>query len=84
MVIDPFGSCRTIGIRSYAVKRQTIVGLDRDPQAIARAEKTLKGKAEKVILENLDYRKLDEALEAFRADLASMKHETQYTRLFRS
>ncbi|MEK7641582.1 MAG: 16S rRNA (cytosine(1402)-N(4))-methyltransferase RsmH [Patescibacteria group bacterium] len=40
----------------------TVVGLDRDPQAVIRAEKSLQGKATKVILENQDYRTLDEAL----------------------
>ncbi len=41
----------------------TIIGLDRDPQAIVRAQETLKGKAEQIILENEDYRNLDKVLE---------------------
>jgi 16S rRNA (cytosine1402-N4)-methyltransferase len=41
----------------------TVIGLDRDSQAISRANETLKGKAEKVILENEDYRNLDKVLE---------------------
>ena len=41
----------------------TIIGLDRDPQAISRARETLKGKAERIILENEDYRNLDKVLE---------------------
>jgi 16S rRNA (cytosine1402-N4)-methyltransferase len=40
----------------------TIIGLDRDPQAIERARETLKGKAEKLILENEDFRNLDKVL----------------------
>ena len=40
----------------------TIIGLDRDSQAIERAEETLKGKAEKVILETEDFRNLDKVL----------------------
>jgi len=40
----------------------TIIGLDRDPQAIERAQEALKGKAEKVILENEDFRNLDKVL----------------------
>jgi len=40
----------------------TIVGLDRDSQAIERAAKTLEGKAEKVFLEVEDFRNLDKAL----------------------
>lgn len=40
----------------------TIIGLDRDLHAIERAKKTLEGLAEKVILENADYRRLDAVL----------------------
>jgi 16S rRNA (cytosine1402-N4)-methyltransferase len=40
----------------------TIIGLDRDPQAIERAKETLKGRAEKVILETEDFRNLDKVL----------------------
>jgi 16S rRNA (cytosine1402-N4)-methyltransferase len=40
----------------------TVIGLDRDLEAVKRAEKSLQGKAEKVILENQDYRTLDEVL----------------------
>jgi 16S rRNA (cytosine1402-N4)-methyltransferase len=57
------GAGHALAIAKAYKGKLTIVGLDRDPQAIARAEKTLKGKAEKVILENLDYRKFDEALD---------------------
>lgn len=42
----------------------TIIGLDRDLEAIKRAEGSLQGKAEKVILENQDYRNLDKVLAA--------------------
>lgn len=40
-----------------------VIGLDKDPTAIARAEKTLKGKAGKVIIENADFRKLADVLD---------------------
>jgi 16S rRNA (cytosine1402-N4)-methyltransferase len=40
----------------------TIIGLDRDPQAIERAKETLKDKAEIVILETEDFRNLDKVL----------------------
>ena len=43
----------------------TIIGLDRDPQAIERACETLKGKAEKIILENGDFRNLDKVLQKY-------------------
>ena len=39
-----------------------IIGFDRDPQAIARANKTLTGKAEKVILVNKSFREMDKVL----------------------
>jgi len=41
----------------------TVIGLDRDPSAIERARETMKGKAERLILENEDFRNLDKALE---------------------
>ncbi|OHA16917.1 MAG: 16S rRNA (cytosine(1402)-N(4))-methyltransferase [Candidatus Taylorbacteria bacterium RIFCSPHIGHO2_02_FULL_45_28] len=41
----------------------TIIGLDRDPQAIFLANEALKGKAERIILENEDYRDLDKVLD---------------------
>src|SRR6266704_936370 len=41
----------------------TIIGLDRDPKAIDRDRETLKGKAEKIILENEDYRHLDKVVD---------------------
>lgn len=40
----------------------TVIGLDRDNQAISRAEESLKGKVEKLVLENEDYRNLDKVL----------------------
>lgn len=39
-----------------------VIGLDRDLQAISRASESLKGKVEKLILENEDYRNLDKVL----------------------
>jgi len=44
-------------------KKLNIIGLDRDNQAIARAEELLKGKADKLILENEDYRNMDKVLD---------------------
>ena len=44
-------------------KKLNIIGLDRDNQAIARAEELLKGKTDKLILENEDYRNLDKVLD---------------------
>lgn len=41
-----------------------VIGFDRDPQAIARAEKNLAGKAEQVILANDSFRDLDKVLSA--------------------
>ena len=40
----------------------TIIGLDRDPQAIERASEALVGQADKVIIENEDFRNLDKVL----------------------
>jgi len=43
-------------------RKLNIIGLDRDPQAIARAERLLKARTDKLILENEDYRNLDKVL----------------------
>lgn len=56
------GSGHALAIAKAFAGRLTIVGLDRDPKAIERAQTILNGKAEKLILENQDYRALDEAL----------------------
>jgi 16S rRNA (cytosine1402-N4)-methyltransferase len=42
----------------------TVIGLDRNPVAIAEAQEVLAGKATKVILMNADFRKLDTVLDA--------------------
>lgn len=42
--------------------RLTVVGLDRDMNAINRAKKLLQGKADRIILDNYDYRNMDEVL----------------------
>src|ERR1035437_7198654 len=44
----------------------TIIGLDRDPQAIERAKETLKGNAERVILETEDFRNMDKVLTKYK------------------
>ena len=41
-----------------------LIGLDRDPQAIERAQESLKGKAEKIILACESFRNLDKVLDA--------------------
>ena len=46
--------------------RISIIGLDRDPQAIERAQKILSGQATEVILENADFRNLDQILSKHR------------------
>ncbi len=57
------GAGHALAIAKALDGKLTVIGLDRDPQAIVRAEETLKGKAGKIILENEDYRNLDKVLE---------------------
>lgn len=57
------GSGHALAIAKAFNGEISIIGLDRDPQAIQRAEELLKGKASKVILENEDYRNLDKVLD---------------------
>jgi 16S rRNA (cytosine1402-N4)-methyltransferase len=45
-------------------EKLNVIAFDRDPQAIARAQELLAGKAAQLILENADYRDLDKALDA--------------------
>ncbi len=56
------GAGHALAIATAMDGNLTIIGLDRDPQAIIRAEEALKGKAEKVFLENEDFRNLDKAM----------------------
>jgi len=56
------GAGHALAIAKAYGGKLTVVGLDRDLEAVTRAQKSLQGKAEKVILENQDYRKLDEVL----------------------
>jgi 16S rRNA (cytosine1402-N4)-methyltransferase len=56
------GAGHALAIAEAFKGKLTIIGLDRDPQAIERAKETLKDKAEKVILENEDFRNLDKVL----------------------
>jgi 16S rRNA (cytosine1402-N4)-methyltransferase len=58
------GAGHALAMASVTGGKLTVIGLDRDPSAIARAQETLLGKAEKVILENQDFRNLDQALVA--------------------
>ncbi len=59
------GAGHSLAIAESLNGKLTIVGLDRDPQAIERAEKLLKGKAERIILENEDFRNLDKVLDKY-------------------
>jgi urease accessory protein len=47
---------------------------------LAALEPVVRSTAERALVTRLD----DVGAASFRADLASMRHETQYTRLFRS
>jgi 16S rRNA (cytosine1402-N4)-methyltransferase len=57
------GAGHALAIAKAMKGKLTIVGLDRDPRAILRAGDTLKDAAEKIILENQDYRHLDSVLD---------------------
>lgn len=56
------GAGHSLAIAQTCGGKLTLIGLDRDEQAIERAQKTLQGKAEKLILEVADYRNLAETL----------------------
>ncbi|MBP6858794.1 MAG: 16S rRNA (cytosine(1402)-N(4))-methyltransferase RsmH [Candidatus Pacebacteria bacterium] len=56
------GAGHALAIAKAFQGKLTVIGLDRDLEAVKRAEKSLQGKADKVILENQDYRTLDEVL----------------------
>lgn len=56
------GAGHALAIADALKGKVNVVGLDRDPQAIERAKRTLASKAETVILENEDFRHLDRAL----------------------
>lgn len=57
------GAGHALAVAKAMKGKLNIIGFDKDPQAIARAEKSFAGKAEKVILENSDFRKLGDALD---------------------
>ncbi len=57
------GAGHALAIASALKHKINIIGLDRDEQAIERAQIILKDKAMKVILENVSFRNLDEVLE---------------------
>ena len=59
------GAGHALAIAEALKGKLTIIGLDRDPEAIERARETLKGKAEKIILENGDFRNLDKVLQKY-------------------
>ncbi len=56
------GAGHMLAIAKAFEGKLTVIGLDRDLEAVIRAEKSLQGKAAKVILENQDYRSLDQVL----------------------
>lgn len=57
------GAGHALAVAKALTGKLTIVGLDRDMAAIERAEKSLKGKADKLILECRNFRDLDEVLD---------------------
>ena len=57
------GAGHALAIAAALKGRLMIIGLDRDANALKRAEASLAGKAEKVILETEDFRNLDEVLD---------------------
>src|SRR6185369_4012730 len=56
------GSGHALAIAKALKGKLTVVGLDRDPQAVERAKKLLLGKADRVVIENADFRNLDAVL----------------------
>ncbi len=56
------GAGHALAIAEALKGKVSIIGFDRDPVAIERAKRLLEGKAEKVIIENEDYRNLDTVL----------------------
>lgn len=56
------GAGHALAIAKALEGRVNMIGLDRDPDAIRRAEETLKGKAEKLILECENFRNMDKVL----------------------
>ncbi|MEK7609517.1 MAG: 16S rRNA (cytosine(1402)-N(4))-methyltransferase RsmH [Patescibacteria group bacterium] len=59
------GAGHALAIAKILEGKLTLIGLDRDPQTIERAKNTLNGKAERIILENEDYRNLDLVLSKY-------------------
>jgi 16S rRNA (cytosine1402-N4)-methyltransferase len=57
------GAGHALAIAKAMKGKLSIIGFDKDPDAVSRAEKALAGKAEKVVIENADFRKLAEALD---------------------
>jgi 16S rRNA (cytosine1402-N4)-methyltransferase len=57
------GAGHALAIAEAVKGKLTLIGLDRDPEAIKRAEETLKGKASKIILEVENFRRLDSVLD---------------------
>jgi 16S rRNA (cytosine1402-N4)-methyltransferase len=53
----------TEAFRGNKKNKLTLIGLDRDPRAIERAQHTLEGRADTLILENENFRNLDKVLD---------------------
>lgn len=57
------GAGHSLAIAEALKGKLTLIGLDRDPDALIRDQKILEGKAKRVILENADYRNIDTVLD---------------------
>ena len=57
------GAGHALALAKKSQKKLNIIGFDRDPQAIARAQELLAGETGQLILENDDYRNLDKVLD---------------------
>ncbi len=58
------GAGHALAIAKACAGKITVIGLDRDPEAIERGYEVLEGKAGRIILANEDYRNLDTVLAA--------------------
>lgn len=66
------GAGHALAIAEALAGKVNIIGLDRDPEAIRRAEETLRGKAERLILECENFRNIDKILAKHKLDRVDM------------
>ncbi|MCX6715680.1 MAG: 16S rRNA (cytosine(1402)-N(4))-methyltransferase RsmH [Candidatus Taylorbacteria bacterium] len=66
------GAGHTLAIAVALRGKINIIGIDQDPEAIHRAEETLKGRAEKLILECENFRNIDKILAKHKIDKVDM------------